>query len=116
MQLHWPLVQLWPPVHTWPHEPQFDGSIIRLMHLPAHVALPDWHWHFPAVQVWPDVHASLHEPQSESVPSGFSQPSEGSALQSAKPALHAIAHAPDEQEGVPFALPHGPAQSAPHPH
>jgi hypothetical protein len=94
---------------VFPSQPSF-GS-------PSQSANPDAQLvieHFPALHAslaWFVLHAAPHPPQfASSVAVLVSQPSATFALQSPKPALHAMAQRPAAQEGAPFRL----EQTAPH--
>ena len=38
--LHPPAMQIFPPVHTTPHAPQFEESLVVSVHVPLHAVLP----------------------------------------------------------------------------
>ena len=103
------------PLHTFPHEPQFDVFVPVFTSQPftalisqsanpalhAMAQLPALHEGVP----FEPLHALPHDPQFDALVLVFtSQPLAALMSQSAKPALHAMAHTLFEQEGVPFEL------------
>lgn len=59
-----PEMQNWPPVHAFPHAPQFLLSVPNtLVHVPLQFFFPVGHWHDPLTQLVPPVHWTPHFPQ-----------------------------------------------------
>ena len=103
------------PLHALPQEPQFDVFVPVFTSQPftalisqsanpalhAMAQLPALHEGVP----FEPLHALPHDPQFDALVLVFtSQPLAALMSQSAKPALHAMAHTLFEQEGVPFEL------------
>ena len=103
------------PLHTLPQAPQFDALVCVFGSQPvtalisqsanpalhAMAQLPALHEGVP----FEPLHALPHDPQFDALVLVFtSQPLAALMSQSAKPALHAMAHTLFEQEGVPFEL------------
>jgi hypothetical protein len=95
--------------HCLPHTPQLLASLCKLTQTPPHREVPAGHvaTHAPRPVSQSGV-APLQtlpqRPQFIVVSSELSQPFAALRSQSAKPALHAYAHAPIEQAGVVFGL------------
>jgi hypothetical protein len=60
-----PPLQILPPVHVTPHEPQLFGSEFVSTHTPPHGGLFPAQTHAPPMHVWFAPQAWLHEPQCE---------------------------------------------------
>jgi hypothetical protein len=61
VEVHWPAVQSWVPVHAIVQLPQWVAS--DATQEPLHSSMPDAHLHWLAWQVWPPRQGMPHPPQ-----------------------------------------------------
>jgi hypothetical protein len=61
VEVHWPAVQTWVPVHAIEQLPQWVAS--DATQEPLHSSSPEAHWHVPLWQLWPPRQGMPHPPQ-----------------------------------------------------